>query len=247
MCKIIGIYGEPGTGRKTAAWLLAKTIEEIKRKTPYSKYKILYKCWCQLVIRDENEAYSTSHCILDSFGGHILDQLKIFCPVLGGLDLEDDSVIYNKYINMQTWEVTDASTNSMKLDELLEYSNKHMTPPARDILVADFIMYFAKHVMKQMFGQDVWLRVAKFSNEYMNSDDYRIYYDVKTQDEQKYVDYLIHLQNADRAKEGGYREIVEVDSDFTINTIFGLENCAEEFHNIALMILNKSKETNHGN
>lgn len=241
MCKIIGIYGEPGTGRKTAAWLLAKTIEEIKKKTPYSKYRILYKCWCQLVIRDEEEAYSTSHCILDSFGGHILDQLKIFCPILGNLDLTDDSVIYNKYINMQTWEVTDECSDPMTLDELLVYINNHQDMPRQSVSLADFIMYFAKHVMKKMFGDDVWLRVAKFSNEFMDSEDYRIYYDVKTQGEQQYVDYLVHLQNADRAKDGGYREIIQIDSDFTINTIFGLENCAEDFHNIALMILNSPK------
>jgi len=243
MCKLIGVYAAPGTGRKTAAWLLAKTIEEIKHRTPFDKYEILYKCWCELVIRDAKEAYSTTHCTLDSFGGHILDQLRLFCPVLDGLNLKDEHQINNYYINLSTWAVTNDKfdNNVVPLTNALRYIHDHDEfPPEWALTVADFIMYFAKHVMKRYFGEDVWLKVAKFSNQIMASEDYRIYYDVKTQAELNYLDVVIYLINTQREKEGGYREIWALDPDFTIDTTAGLETCARDFYDIALTILNKN-------
>lgn len=254
MCKIIGICARKGAGRRTAAWLLAQTIEEQRKGTPYEKYKALFECWVKLVIIDPSEASSTDHVVLDSFGEHILDQLKQFCPTLVEYDLHDDNVLEMIYVNPYTFEViTEGMIRGMELDgsevytataeEFAEYVELNRLVPQDQWLRLDqFIMYFARNVMKKWFGPNVWLNVAVATAGAMGSSDTRIYWDVKTQAELDYISknkgIIIELRNADREKDANesYRDIKYLDPDVVLDTTLGLHTCAEKFWNITTQI-----------
>lgn len=236
MC-IVGICGKRGTGRKTAGWLLAKTIDEIKNRTTKDKFLIKYESWVKLVILDPTEATSTHHCILESFGGIILDQIKLFCPDLMDFDLSDPLVLTNVVIAPATFEIK--SKVDLEPDKVVtaeRYYTEHLCNA--DIKywlpIEEFIMLYAKNAIKNTFGSNVWLNVAKASK--IPSDDIRIYWDVKTQAEADYCSekgYLIELISSKREKAGGYREISYLDPDFVIDTTEGLEKCGDMFWNIA--------------
>jgi hypothetical protein len=247
MCLIIGIHGRKGAGRKTAAWLLAKTIEEIRKGTSYEKYKILYKCWVELVIADASEASSTDHVILDSFGEHILDQVKQFCPNLIPYDLHDEETINRIYINPVTFELINPVNDAVDIMPLHADTvyNRTMVN-VRDstgeceecwMTLSEFIMYYAHFVMKTFFGKDVWLNVASTTASAMGSDDIRIYWDCKTQAELSYISQnkgiIIEVTSPDRESDGGFRDVQYVDPDYEINSHLGLEYCASKFWGIA--------------
>ena len=245
MGKIIGICGARGTGRRTAAWLLAKTLEEQRSGTSYEKFQALYECWVKLVIIDPSEACSTDHVILDSFGEHILDQIKQFVPSLIEYDLHDEAVTDNNWINPSTFDVVNMRPDViMNPQEYLDKINNHICLPFEIFMtISDFILYFARDVMKTYFGDSVWLNVARYTASAAGSSDSRIYWDCKTQAELNYIDKsngtIIELRNADRAMNGGYRDISALDPDFILDTVMGLERCAESFWNIATQIRNK--------
>lgn len=239
MCRTIGICGARGTGRRTAAWLLAKTLEEQRSGTPYEKFKALYECWVKLVIIDPSEACSTDHVMLDSFGEHILDQIKQFVPSLIEYDLHDEQVTDRNWINPSTFDVVSVRPDIiMDPQEYLNEINDHIYSPSEVFMtISDFILYFARDVMKRYFGDSVWLNVARYTAAAMGSNDSRIYWDCKTQAELNYVHdskgVIIELRNADRAENGGYRDIHFLDPDFILDTTIGLHACAENFWNIA--------------
>ena len=239
MCRTIGICGARGTGRRTAAWLLAKTLEEQRSGTSYEKFKALYECWVKLVIIDPSEACSTDHVMLDSFGEHILDQIKQFVPSLIEYDLHDEQVTDRNWINPSTFDVVSVRPDIiMDPQEYLDKINNHICLPFEVFMtISDFILYFARDVMKRYFGDSVWLNVARYTAAAMGSNDSRIYWDCKTQAELNYVHNskgtIIELRNADRAENGGYRDIRFLDPNFILDTTIGLHACAENFWNIA--------------
>lgn len=245
MCKIIGITGKRGSGRKTAAWLLAKTLEELRKGTTYEKYKALYECWVKLVIIDESEATSTDHVVLDSFGEHILDQIKQFCPSLIEFDLHDESFTNTNYINPTTLDVMSVYPDNVVDAEYYAECVQHRGIPEDTwMTITDFILYFAHYVMKRSFGDSVWLNIARYTAQAMGTTDSRIYWDCKTQAELSYIDKehgtIIEVRNADREEAGGYRDIKSLDPDFILDTTIGLHTCAETFWHIAKDIrLNK--------
>ena len=245
MCKIIGICARKGAGRKTAAWLLAQTMEEIRKGTPYEKFKVLFESWVKLVILDPAEATSTDHVVLDSFGEHILDQVKQFCPVLIGYDLHDERTLQTIYINPATFEVIE--DGKLPSDECFvctarEYvdyvDDNDEVPTTIYLSLGEFVMYFARYVMKKWFGPNVWLNIATATADAMGSPDSRIYWDVKTQAELDYVKRnggtIIELRNADREHDidESYRDIHFFVPDIILDTTLGLEGCAELFWNI---------------
>lgn len=239
MCKIIGICGRTGSGRKTAAWLLARTMEEKRRGTPYEKYKILFESWVKLVIVDPAEATSTDHVVLDSFGEHILDQVKQICPRLIEYDLHDDEELNGYLINPSTFEIIKAGVRQeWSHDEMSDFAihNGFVEPdPGVWMTIGEFILYFAGSVMKKFFGPNIWLNIATATAESMGSPDSRIYWDVKTQAELDYISKnggtIIELRNADREHnvDKAYRDIRYLDPDMVIDTTLGLEGCAEMF------------------
>lgn len=236
MCRIIGITGARGSGRKTAAWLLAKTMEEQRKGTTESQYHELFRQWVDMIIADENVAHSTNHVVLDSFGEHILDQLKQFCPVLIPYDLHNELVIKSAFICPVTFRISDnpkhkttaATYYNMIQDDMSDLCDVYMT-------LEEFIIYFAHYVIKSAFGEDVWLHVATSTADAMGSDDSRIYWDCKTQAELDYISssgHLILIKNSDREREGGYRDIRDLRPHFTIDTTEGLHNSSSIFWNI---------------
>lgn len=252
MCKFVGIYGEKGSGRKTAAWLLAKSMEEIRKKTPYVKFVPMFKCWVELVCIDQFEAVSTPHVTLDSFGDSILDQVKLFNPYLQTCDLHDDSTKNMLYVQISTMKVIDEGTlakmgiTPSTIEEVLRYidigaeicDNLYLS-------VGDYIMYYANHVMKKYFGESVWLNSIKATNELVSSTDNHIYWDVKTPMEAEYIKHndgvLIKLINTKRQKSGSrYKNIIGCRPDIEIDTTSKpLSELAEVFWNCAAQIINK--------
>lgn len=247
MCKIIGICGRRGSGRVTAAWLLAQTMEEKRKGTPYEKFKVLFESWVKLVILDPAEATSTDHVILDSFGEHIIDQLKQFCPALIGYDLHDETDLKGFYINPATFEIEPRGSEVFAYDdvdictakeyvEAISLSNRF--PTGLYMSLDEFIIYFAHYTMKKAFGPNVWLNIASATAEAMGSPDSRIYWDVKTQAELEYISKnggtIIELRNADREHDTDkmYRDIHYLDPDIILDTTLGLEGCADHFWNI---------------
>lgn len=245
MCKIIGIYGRTGSGRKTAAWLLAQTIEEKRKGTPYEKFKVLFESWVKLVIIDPAEASSTDHVVLDSFGEHILDQLKQFCPALIDYDLHNETDLKGFYINPATFEVVPGDSEVLAYDDTdictaREYADcigRAEEPTGLYMSLDEFILYFAHHTMKRSFGPNVWLNIAIATADAMGSPDIRIYWDVKTQAELDYISknkgIIIELRNADREHDTDkmYRDIRHLNPNIIIDTTLGLHNCAEMFWN----------------
>lgn len=246
MCKIAGICGRTGSGRKTAAWLLAQTLEERRKGTPYEKFRVLFESWVKLVIIDPAEATSTDHVVLDSFGEHILDQIKQFCPALIGYDLHDEAVLKDYVINPYTFEIlprNPALPGWMDVDicsaqqyaECVQLDGE--TPDSLYMTLGEFIMYFAHFTMKKSFGPNVWLNIATATADAMGSPDIRIYWDVKTQAELDYISknkgFIIELRNADREHDTDkmYRDIKYLDPDLILDTTLGLEGCAEMFWN----------------
>lgn len=237
MCKIIGITARKGAGRKTAAWLLAQTMEEKWKGTPYEKYKALFECWVKLVIIDPAEAGSTDHVMLDSFGEHITDQVKQFCPKLIEYDLHDDDVLNGYLINPTNFEIIKAGLrHAYTAKEMAEHQFNEVEPGVW-MTLGEFILYFARDVMKKAFGPNVWLNVAIATANSMGTTDTRIYWDVKTQAELDYISKcggtIIELRNADREHDtnASYRDIKYLDPDIILDTTLGLEGCAELFWN----------------
>lgn len=249
MCKVIGIYGKRGSGRKTAAWLIAKTLEEQRRGTKFEKYKALFECWVKLVIIDPAEATSTDHVILESFGEYIVSSVKQFCPVLTPYDImgaDKDAYL----INPETFDITccpDEDSSIVTADGFKELKEQlHPIFPSNCwMTLGEFVMYYAKMVIKENFGSRVWCNMMDATASLMDTEDIRIYWDVKTQDEIRYIDkkngMLIELINEVRGRNGGYREISHLDPDIELDTTQGLEKCALSFWDIAMEIKNTNK------
>lgn len=240
MCKIIGIVGNHGTGRITAAWLLAQTIEEKRKGTSWAKYQVLFESWVKLVILDPAEATSTDHVILDSFGEHILDQVKQICPKLIEYDLHDDEVLDENLINPSTFGIIKKGLReemSHRAVARFAMDDGFASEPEAGIwmTIREFIMYFASGVMKRFFGPNIWLNIATATADSMGSPDTRIYWDVKTQAELDYINdnrgTIIELRNTSRENKRieSYRDIKYLDPDIIIDTTDGLETCARIF------------------
>lgn len=249
MCNIVGIYGKRGTGRKTAAWLIAKTIEEQRRGTTFEKYKALFECWVKLVIIDPAEATSTDHVILESFGEYIVSSVKQFCPALTPYDvMGTDREAY--YINPETFDITccpDDGASIVTAKRFVELKNDldPIFPSNCWMTLEEFVMYYARDVIKKNFGSKIWINMIDATASLMGSDDSRIYWDIKTQDEIRYIDkkdgLLVELINEKRGRNGGYREVSSVDPDIIIDTSEGLLECAGQFWNVTNEIRNTNK------
>ena len=232
MCKLIGISGGTKKNRRAFAWILANSIEEIRKGTTKAKFDILYRCWVDLVDVDHAIVASTNHVIIDSFGDHILDQVKQFCPTLIPYDLHDDNILSRTRINPFTFEMYDVNTEPTctagELHAMLAEDRKDAI-----LTLGEFIMYFAHYTMKTAFGERVWLNVAASTASAVSSDDWRIYEDCKTQAEINYikesggtlvmlVDDTDHLKSPSTFVECRLKEQCDQIYNF-INNLYGIQ------------------------
>ena len=220
----IGIVGKRRSGRKTAAWLLAKILEYMHEGKPKWFIQDIFNDCVDEVIDDPNEAQSTHNYILDSFGGYILDTIRGLFGTLREYPLENTNWCKTNYISTQTYEITDYDPEDSRL-----------------MTVDDFIINFADNIMKHTYGKNFWL--YSFEHNQIPTYATRIFWDVKTNEERDYCEYIIHLICPGREVDGGYRTIDDPDADFVIDTRVGLKESFEQFYSIAekLLEINESK------
>lgn len=193
MCKTVGIVCNHRQTGKICGWLLAETIEAVKKGTSFEKFKVQYDYWRSVVKVDPSEATSTDHVVLDSFGEHILDHVRQFCPVLIEHDLHDRYVLEKLIINPRTFEMMSKEVQpAHNVVSPLAYKKYCESREEHELgqywmTVGDFILYFAHYTMKQAFGLNVWVNVASATTAAVNSDDVRIWWDVKTPAEYDYI------------------------------------------------------------
>lgn len=216
--KKIGIVGKRRSGRKTAAWLLATILELLHERKSREHIASVFTNCVDNVINDPNEAQSTQNYILDSFGGYILDSIRGLFGTLRECPLENTNWCKNNYINTQTYEIAEYDPDDSRL-----------------ISVDDFIINFADNIMKRQFGRNFWL--YSFEHNQIPTDCTRIFWDVKTNEERDYCEFIIHLICPGREVDGGYRTIDDPDADFVIDTRGGLKDSFEQFYNVALRLL----------
>lgn len=239
MCKIIGIYGHRGAGRKTAGWLLAQTLEEIRKGTDFEKYQILFECWSKLVIKDPDEACSTNHCILDSFGEYILDSIKCMIGTLRDVNMSDPETIENIYISPKTfeWHKGNRAMDTSMDSWVYHFKGNHGVNDNVCVPLSEFIIYFADTIMKGSFGENFWVRSAM--STMIDSSDVRIFWDCKTDAELDACDVRVRVSSPSRKKKGGYRHIKIDDPDYVLDTHKNLEGDAEQFWQVAQDIYSK--------
>lgn len=241
MYNLIGIYGDRGTGRKTAAWLLAQIIECLIRRCQTKTILRSFGEWVDEVIEDPGVSCSTQHVLVESFGGYILDSIKQLNPNLLFYDLEDPVVLDNYFVDLKSGKLYKDLPEGRTQVELGDKPfNINDLKDGSVLVVRDYILYIADRVIKAHLGEDFWLRSIIASNDLMGLTGTRIYYDVRTQGEIEYIrdsgGLLIHLDNKKRARKSGYRRIKSLEPDVYLNTSEGLDKCGEQFLEIAQKI-----------
>ena len=213
----IGIIGKRRSGRKTAAWLLAKVLEYIHENKPKEFIQHVFEDCVDRVIDEPEVAQSTRNYMLDSFGGYILDTIKGLFGTLREYPLEDPNWTQTHFINTCTFEVEGEEADGVHLS------------------VNDFIIAFADQVMKTSYGKDFWL--YSYKNNSIPTNDTKIFWDVKTDTEKEYCEFIINLICPGRETDGGYRKLSNTNADFTIDTRGGLKESFDQFYNVALRLL----------
>lgn len=214
--KYIGIIGHKGSGRRTFAGILKDSISYMSDENDYEMdfHEIL-----------NNNIYhpimSNSLVTIDSFGRYILDTIKFTYLDLLPLDLTDSIVLYSYQVRLD-----DLTLHQDKKDQCVSIQHilDQIIPRKNTYLeLADFIMYWADTMMKSCFGPNVWTNLMaanERSNRY-NSDEYKIYYDVKTKAEYNFIKerdgIIIDLHCPERKQSGGYYRLGKVDPDYTID------------------------------
>lgn len=113
--------------------------------------------------------------------------------------------------------------------------------------LGEFIIYFADVVMKNHFGKEIWLNIAKASSHLIDDNNFKIFYDVKTSAEKNFIrekGVMIQLINEERQMGQGYRDIDSNDesSDLILDTSGDLRECSQKFLDIAQYIVQHNKD-----
>lgn len=237
--KLIGIVGHRGSGRKTYAWMVANTIEYIMKKQPTDTYNNFYQALCQMVKSNEQIAtHSTTHVTLDTFSGSIYDLIKIINANLTEIDMSDRKEREEYVVNVGEMEVKNVEEQQPNItaNEIIRLLNECPENVRLNdcwLLLDEYIMYIACYVFKRYFGKNFWMQHL-LSYETLNSDpmfdnEYRIYIDVKTDEELNYIrqrgGVIVEIKNPNRYVVGGYMSLhsfqpdylFEPDGDLTAN------------------------------
>lgn len=199
--KYIGITGKRGSGRETLAWLLGQTLQ-FKDKLSFDEYQQKFKAWTDAVKESKDCIGSSNYYVLESFGGIILDSIRLTIPALYELDLTQGSPDLDRKFDINT-----------------------LTLDCGDTTVGEFIILYADKTMKANFGKKFWVNIAEQmardkENYPYATEKYIIYWDVKTDEEAEYIKrhdgIFIKVTCPERLRSGGYNTIKSTEPDYKI-------------------------------
>lgn len=199
--KYIGITGKRGSGRETLAWLLGQTLQ-FKDKLSFDEYQQRFKTWTDAVKESKDCIGSSNYYVLESFGGIILDSIRLTIPALYELDLTQGSPDLDRKFDINT-----------------------LTLDCGDTTVGEFIILYADKTMKANFGKKFWVNIAEQmardkENYPYATEKYIIYWDVKTDEEAEYIKrhngIFIKVTCPERLRSGGYNTIKSTEPDYKI-------------------------------
>lgn len=199
--KYIGITGKRGSGRETFAWLLGKTLQ-LSNKITYTEYQDLFKQWTDDVKKSKDCIGSNNYYVLESFGGIILDSIRLTIPSLYELNLSQGSEDLNRKFDIETLTVDSGSAT-----------------------VGEFIILYADKIMKSNFGKRFWVNIAEQAahrkeNDPFSTEQFVIYWDVKTDEEVEYIKghngVFIQISCPERLRSGGYNTIKSTAPDYKV-------------------------------
>lgn len=219
MKKLIGIRGHRGAGKESVAYLLASSLEFIRKfkdkdidKDEYNKaFDLMYFKSVNDLVSDKMSAFENANfqfVYLDAFG----DTPKAMVLQLLGCKPE---YLWNEWwkdhavVNMKTFEIREV--DELPSDLLTSESLKDGFNDG-EMSLREFILYFGQTVMQKYFGQDVWVKaVAQYNKNNRDcsflDDTVRIYTDVKAPTELTYLidagALIINVERRGRKKEGG--------------------------------------------
>lgn len=218
MRKLVGIRGHRGAGKESVAFLLACSLDFIRRtsgqieKDEWDKaFDLMYFKSVSELVDDKSSAFentSFTHVYLDAFG----DSPKAMVLQLLGCNakyLWDEFWKDHAVVDLQTFEieeVVELPEGLITADDLVDgYGVGKMS-------LRDFILYFGQTVMQKYFGQDVWVKsVSQYNKNNRDcsffENDIRIYTDVKAPTELSYLidqgAVIVNVERKGRKKKGG--------------------------------------------
>lgn len=222
MRKLIGICGMSGMKPRYWANYMAELIDRIVKKQDLEIDEDSIS---------ENRTMSTNYVSVDSFCESIFDLAKIFNPNLYDINLHDKAETMSAYVNLKTFEVTEIQHPNLEPEYVFNYVKQFGSLPQGDcwMLVKDYVMYFAHYIVKSFFGQQAWLNVVRATE--MDTDDYKIFWDVKTQCEYDFIKengIIIHLGYGDT-----YRDIKNFKPDYSATTKEEIINSIKQITNVS--------------
>ena len=246
--KYIGITGHRGSGKTSVAYLLGNLLENLRWNCTKEQCQTQFNSCCELIKKDDNAIYACGLCYVyfDEFG----ETPKYMVSTLLGIDmsvLDNDTMKDTMYVNLKDFKLY-AYNESFKLitaADIIENTSKKWKDAY--MTLGEFARCFSV-VMQQLFGTDVWLktRIVNDNTWQDNTEGWKIFSDVKTKDEIKYIKdndgILIEtVRLTKKKKNNGISNIDETcNADYIIITEGDLQNLFDKLYNIATEIYEKS-------
>ena len=241
--KIIGITGHRGSGKTTIAYLLGNILESIKCGDTKDETMVLFENWYNTIKQNNNAIYdcSLNHVYFDEFG----EIPKSFVAQLLSIDmslLDNDVMKDNMYVNMSNFGLYkhEESFNVITAEDVLNNTSKKWK--VCYISLREFMKCLSIDIMQKFFGTDVWLKTRCMNDSKWQTTDisWKIFSDVKTQDEIKYLKdnngIIITTSRLSKKKQqNGISNINKIESDYSIN--IDNDNMFETLYNIATNII----------
>ena len=221
MQKLVGIRGHRGAGKESVAYLLAQSLELIRRHDEPGfelAYDVNYKDWVQELVKDKDSAIGQLDLLyvyLDAFG----DAPKAMILQLLGCDpkyMWEDYWKDHAVVDLRTFEIEEVDELPERLispSQMMSccpfYLNDELGGECK-MSLRDFILYFGQSVMQKYFGKDVWVKSTAM-NDALNAeyfeDGIRIYRDIKAPTELTYLidrqAVIINVERKGYKKKGG--------------------------------------------
>ena len=248
--KYIGITGHRGSGKTTIAYLLGNVLDSLRWKRTKDQIQREYNRCCKL-IKDDVQVINECglfYVYFDEFG----EMPKSMVATLLGIDmsmLDDDYTKDAIYVNLKDFKLYsfDQSFKIITPSDVLENTSKKWKDAY--MTLRDFTKCFSIDIMQRLFGTDVWLKSRNANDELWQDpvSQWKIFSDVKTKDEIKYIKdkqgILIRTQRPSNKKNNnGISNTETCDVDYIIITEGELTTLFETIYNIALDIYEKSND-----